>query len=200
MNDQHKSSATSPSALLAWHVPLAISTPAPGYGEQVEIIPAEKAQPFIRDKILHDLYADAAITAGFSVVAGVVWVLAAGGSFWSRWSVVLGVTIGTKLLLHGVDSFADWLKVPNCKSGSVEIYTDRILYEGSDGSRHCWPAKSIRQIRLSVEKSRKGERRLFSIRFARANWQHILVPESVTFDAIERAATSAHIPVSRPRR
>src|SRR5262245_65308990 len=93
---------------------------------------------------------------------------------------------------------ADWLEVPRFEAGSVEIYPDRIRYVAPAGTEYSWSASSIRQVRLSTKRHRKGARRLFSVRFPRTRSFHILVPESVTFDAIERAASAAGIPVSRP--
>jgi hypothetical protein len=184
--------------ILTWSEPVALQKPAPGFGDSVEVVPASAAQALIRGRIVKDLAIDLAVTAGFALLAGGLLVAFKKGSFWYGVATIVLVRAGIQLVLHGARALGWWRDVPMFPSGTVAIYPNAFCYTEPTGATHVWPVDRIRRLRLSIKKHRQGSRRLCSVGLGRANWFHILVPDDVTFAAIDSAAKTAGIPVSWP--
>jgi hypothetical protein len=184
--------------LLSWAEPVALASNAPDFGVHVEVLPADEARQHLRRKVWRDFLQIAGVSLAFAAGGGLLWALAAEGSFWAVFGIVFVVRTLAKLAFSGSSALTDWLNVPNFRAGSVEIYPDRIRWIAHDGGVHDWPASAIRQVRLRVYRHRKGTRSLMEVRFTRTRVYRMLVPSAVSFDAVERAVRAAGIPVSRP--
>ena len=185
---------------LAWDEPLVFGHEAQAGKLSVELVQADKAQSHVRRAMAREYAREFLLTAGVAGIGGLLWALAAEGSFLFAFGLIVTVRVLTRLAFTTSEFMDEWLGVPGFRGGRLEIYRDRIRRVDHEGREFVWPAAEIRQVRLKEHRHwRGGRRRVMSVRFPRTRSYHVVIPDDVSFDRLEAVLKASGIQAGRPR-
>lgn len=185
---------------LSWDEPV-VFTEEHAYGERsAELVAPSDARTHFRRRLFKNFSGYSAVMLGSAAVGGVLWWL---------WPDVRPVrNVGAVLVAGGLVRLAfacasalqDWLDVPPVRGGRVDIFPDRIRRTDHDGVMREWLLADIKFVLLETVNYGRNRQRQMVVRLPRAIRHEIALPDSISFEQIEKVLARRGMPVRRPRR